>query len=100
MYEPKRSDIPAALSLGKDCRIEGDLIAYGLLDYSKGLQVFGRTACYRFLYKSPSSMYENFLVNLKLDHSKLSPHFLSSYLVVSDQKRQFNKPLKWYGYGS
>jgi len=100
LYDPKRSDIPATLSLGKDCYIEGDLIAYGLLDYSKGLQVFGRTACYRFLYKSPSSMYENFLVNLKLDHSKLSPHFLSSYLVVSDQKRQFNKPLKWYGYGS
>lgn len=100
LYEPKRSDMPSAASLGKDCKIQGDLIVYGLLDYSKGLQVVGRTACYRFLYKSPSSMYENFLVNIKFDRSKLSPHFLSSYLLIADQKKQINKPLKWYNHGS
>lgn len=99
LYEPKRSDMPASASFGKDCLIQGDLIVYGLLDYSKGMQVFGRTACYRFLYKSPSSMYENFLVNIKFDQSKLSPHFLHSFLMISDPKKQLNKPLKWYVYG-
>lgn len=100
LYEPKRSDMPSAASLGKDCTVQGELIVYGLLDYSKGLQVTGHTACYRFLYKSPSSMYENFLVNIKFDRSKLSPHFLVTYLWSADQKRQINKPLKWYSYGS
>lgn len=100
LYEPKRSNMPSAASLAKDCTIQGDLIVYGLLDYSKGLQVVGRTACYRFLYKSPSSMYENFLVNIKFDRSKLPPHFLSSYLLIPDQKKQVNKPLKWYSYGT
>lgn len=99
LYEPKRSDMPASASFGKDCLIQGDLIVYGLLDYSKGMQVYGHTACYRFLYKSPSSMYENFLVNIKFDHSKLSPHFLRSFLMLSDPKKQINKPLKWYSYG-
>ncbi|MDR2270595.1 MAG: hypothetical protein LBF27_06785 [Sphingobacterium sp.] len=99
LYEPKRSDMPAAASFGKDCLIQGDLIVYGLLDYSKGMQVYGRTACYRFLYKSPSSMYENFLVNIKFDQGKLSPHFLRSFLVLSDPKKLINKPLKWYAYG-
>ncbi|WP_454880742.1 hypothetical protein [Sphingobacterium detergens] len=99
LYEPKRSDMPPSASFGKDCLIQGDLIVYGLLDYSKGMQVYGRTACYRFLYKSPSSMYENFLVNIKFDQSKLSPHFLHSFLMISDPKKQLNKPLKWYVYG-
>ncbi|WP_324760173.1 hypothetical protein [Sphingobacterium thalpophilum] len=100
LYEPKRSDMPSLASFGKDCLIQGDLIVYGLLDYSKGMQVHGRTACYRFLYKSPSSMYENFLVNIKFDRSRLSPHFLHSPLVLPDRKKLVNKPLKWYAYGS
>ena len=98
LYEPKRSDIPSSASFGTNCHIEGDLIVYGLLDYSKGMQVSGRTVCYRFLHKSPSSIYENFLVNIKFDRSTLSPHFLSSYLSISDPKKQVSKPLKWYGY--
>jgi len=96
LYEKERSDIPPIASFGKDCRVEGDLYITGLLDYAKGFQVSGKIACYRFLYKSPSSLYENFLVDVNFDRSKRSPYFISSYLQNNDQGKVFNKPIKWY----
>ncbi len=100
LYEPKRSSIPSSASLGRNCQIRGDVIVYGLIDYSKGVNISGRTTCYRFLYKSTSSLYENFLVNIKFDRSKLSPYFLTSYILLNDPKKQIDKPLKWYYHGS
>lgn len=96
LFEKERSDIPPIASFGKDCYVEGDIFITGLLDYAKGFQVFGNISCYRFLYKSPSSMYENFLVNVTFDRLKRSPYFISSYLRTNDNKKPFNKPIKWY----
>ncbi|UIR54616.1 hypothetical protein LZQ00_10050 [Sphingobacterium sp. SRCM116780] len=96
LHEKERSDVPPMASFGKDCVIEGDMYIAGLLDYAKGFTIYGKVSCYRFLYKSPSSLYENFLVNITFDRYKRSPYFIGSYLQNSGTNKPLNKPIKWY----
>ncbi|MGJ1421045.1 hypothetical protein ACR79T_15600 [Sphingobacterium spiritivorum] len=85
-YEDKRSPVPAVVSVGKESTIAGDILVYGMLQYEKPVQFIGTTYCYRFLVKTPASIYENFLIDLTLDRKKLSPYHLRSFLWDPSQK--------------
>lgn len=74
----KEDQVLHHLVLGKDCRIVGELVSFGMLRYEKPLQVTGSTHCYRFLTQTPSSLYENYLIDLTLDRPLLSPYFMAS----------------------
>ncbi|MGJ1447713.1 hypothetical protein ACR79S_21180 [Sphingobacterium spiritivorum] len=85
-YEDKRSPVPAVVSVGKESIISGDMLVYGMLQYEKPVQFIGTTYCYRFLVRTPASIYENFLIDLTLDRKKLSPYHLRSFLWDPSQK--------------
>lgn len=95
LYEEERSAVPHMLSLGEDNLVTGELIAFGMLKYTKPLTVRGSTYCYRFITQTPSSLYENFLIDIKLDRSARNPFFLQSYAWQKEEKNEPNSILTW-----
>lgn len=95
LYEEERSAVPHMLSLGEDNLVTGDLIAFGMLKYTKPLTVRGSTYCYRFITQTPSSLYENFLIDITLDRHARNPFFLQSYAWQQEEKNEPNNILTW-----
>ncbi|TJZ50570.1 hypothetical protein FAZ15_21350 [Sphingobacterium olei] len=95
LYEEKRSSVPHMLSLGENSLVTGELIAFGMLKYTKPLTVRGSTYCYRFITQTPSSLYENFLIDINLDRSARHPFFLQSYAWQKEEKNVPNSILTW-----
>jgi len=76
------------LELGKNVHIHGDVISYGLLKYTDPVTVHGSVYTYRLITQRPSSLYENYLINLTLERSKLHPYFVRPHFWTSDGKRK------------
>lgn len=95
LSEEERSPLPHNLEFGENCTVYGDLICFGMLQYKKNLSVHGATYCYRFITQTPSSLYENYLIDLELDRAILSPHFLHGYVWNIPQEKQINQILTW-----
>lgn len=97
LAEAKRSTIPHIMEFEKDCTVYGDVIAFGILKYHKPMKVMGSTYCYRFITQTPSSLYENYLIDLDLNRLKRSAHYLESYALNTQQKnRPANRILVWH----
>lgn len=67
------------IEIQKDAVVEGQVYADGFMDL-KGT-VFGSVACNKFVLKTPSSIYENHLLNAVIDQTKLSPYYAGSGLI-------------------
>jgi hypothetical protein len=76
--------------LKEDSFLEGQLYADGFADL-QGI-VYGSVACNKFSLKTASSVYENHLLNVTIDNSKLSPSFVGSALIYSDHEKSV---IKW-----
>lgn len=70
--------------------IEGQVYSDGLLDLKK--DVFGSVYCNKFLLMTTSGIYENTLLNVRIDNSKLSRHYIGSSLLSSKNKKSI---IKW-----
>lgn len=95
LYEKERSAVPHTVSFGENNQVTGELIAFGVLKYTKPLIVKGSTYCYRFITHTPSSHYENYLIGVDLNRSAQSPFFLKSYAWQKEQKNEQNNILTW-----
>jgi len=92
-FEKKEADIKPIISLEKNVKIYGNIYSQGLLNYKDGVAVYGNVFTSRFLYQTTFTRYENYLINITLDASKLSHYYLSSDLLpISTSKR---KILQW-----
>jgi hypothetical protein len=85
------SDLAQTLiSIDKQTLVHGQLYADGFADI-KG-EVRGMVCCNKFLLRTPSSLYENHLLDAIIDYSKLSVHYVGSGLLASGKRK---KIIKW-----
>ena len=78
------------LALDKESIIRGQVYTNGMVDM-KG-NIYGSLACNGFLLNTPSSVYENHLLNATIDFSRLSEHFTGINLVNESDTREV---VKW-----
>ncbi|WP_407427533.1 hypothetical protein [Arcticibacter sp.] len=92
-YEQERSDLQTQISLGKNCKVLGEIHASGFVKLEKPVIIEGKVACNRFIIQTPSTLYENYLIDIIINRSKRSPYYLTSSLLNSTSKEQ--RVLKW-----
>lgn len=92
-YEPKRSALQTMISLSERTKVKGEVYSTGLIKLGKGVSVEGKTSCNRFIMQTPTTLYENFLVDVSLNRRARDRHYLSSPLF--EAKRQQKGVLKW-----
>lgn len=84
------SKTPFLFSIEKEAVIRGQVYSNGPVDL-KG-SIHGSIACEKFILHTPSSVYENHLLNVTIDYSLLSPHFVGVNLTDDSDNR---KIVKW-----
>jgi len=98
------------IRIGKDCKIEGQLLAYqkdqevlmpvieigaktiiagelystGYIALARSARVNGSLTASRFMARTSESIYENYLIDVKLDRLELSRYYLGTKLFNSD----------------
>ena len=73
------------LTIKKDAEIEGQVYCSGSVDH-KG-KIYGSLLCQKLILKTPSSVYENHLLNAVVDNTKLSKHFVGVNLLSQSKAR-------------
>jgi cytoskeletal protein CcmA (bactofilin family) len=87
-YEPKRSPLQTMISLGERSKVKGEVYATGLVKLGKGVVLEGKTSCNRFIMQTPTTLYENFLVDVTLNRRARDRHYLSSPVFGAKQKEK------------
>ena len=82
----------AILSIGKNAVVEGLIYCNDYVELQG--KVHGSIYCDRFTLKTPSSVYENHLLNAEVDPYKLSKYYAGIPLMESDQPKKIVKWLK------
>lgn len=77
-YEKKRSPLQTIISLAKDCKIYGEVFATGYVKLEKTVTVYGKTSAKRFIMQTPTTLYENYLIDISLNRKLLNKYYLSS----------------------
>lgn len=80
----------ANVRLGKETTVNGQVHADGLLELRGTVK--GITSCRRFTLQTPSSLYENFVLNGVMDLTQLSPHYVGTPLL---NKGRHGSVIKW-----
>lgn len=91
-YEEKRTALQTLISLGKETHVKGEVFSTGLLKLQKGVIVDGKVSCNRFIMRTPTTLYENFLIDVTFNRRARSRYYLSARLF--DSKNEKNV-LKW-----
>ena len=78
------------ISIAEDAVIKGQVYSNGLVELRGSLH--GSLMCNKFILNTPSSVYENHLLNSTIDYSQLSEHFVGINLVHRSESR---KIVKW-----
>jgi len=78
------------ISLLKESVISGELYSNSMIDIQGS--VFGSVSCAKFTLKTPSSVYENHLMDATIDYSRLNNDFVSVSLINQTGRK---KIVKW-----
>ncbi len=78
------------VEIGKSTVVRGLVFVSGFLDLKAA--VYGTVATDFFIYKTQSSTFENYLVDVEINREGLSPNFISSPIFKNYRK---NKILRW-----
>ncbi|MEZ5199162.1 MAG: hypothetical protein R2764_23105 [Bacteroidales bacterium] len=73
-----------------DVELSGQIYWDGIFDF-KG-KVYGSVACKKFLLKTPSSIYENHLMDVRIDLESLSKHYTGIELTGTERVK---KVIQW-----
>ncbi|MFD2162269.1 hypothetical protein ACFSJU_07680 [Paradesertivirga mongoliensis] len=92
-FEKSRSDLQTQISMGKNCRVKGEVYASGFIKMERPVTVFGKVSCNRFIIQTPTTLYENYLIDITLNRKNLSKYYLSSSLF--SQSIPERRILKW-----
>ncbi len=92
-YEPKRSALQTLVALGENTIVKGEVYVTGLLKLAKKVKVEGKVSCNRFIMKTPTTLYENFLVDVTLNRKARNRVYLSSAIFTGTTGN--NKILRW-----
>ncbi len=91
-YEEKRSPLQTIISLGKQTLVKGEIYSTGMLKLEKGTVINGKVSCNRFIMQTPTTLYENFLIDVRINRKARSSYYLSSKIFNVNQE---NKILAW-----
>ncbi|GGE17867.1 hypothetical protein GCM10011516_14410 [Sphingobacterium cellulitidis] len=86
LYREELNEQMDLIELGKNSKIQGNIISSGLFKYSDPLEINGSLYCYRVITERPSSLYENYLINLTMERNKLHPYFIRPYFFSEDRQ--------------
>jgi|GEM_PF-373506 len=78
-HYPGSEQLLAMIRIAPDATVHGQVYADGLLELQG--TVYGITACRRFTLQTPSSLYENFILDGVMDGTRLSPYYGGSPLL-------------------
>ena len=78
------------VSIGEKCKITGQIYSSELLEL-KG-EVIGGVFCQKVLLKTPSSIYENHLMDVVINREELSEHFVGAALT---EELSHQRIIKW-----
>ncbi|PYF76656.1 hypothetical protein [Pedobacter nutrimenti] len=92
-YENKRSELQTRIALAKGCLVKGQIYAKGYIQMEKGVTVQGKVYATRFIMKTPSTLYENYLIDISLNRRALSKYYLGSALFKENNSG--SEILKW-----
>jgi hypothetical protein len=81
------------ISIGSNVIMKGQIYADGLLNLKDKVAVYGSVFTNRFTYQSSYTHYENYLINVDIDASRISPYYLSASLIPVTAKER--KILQW-----
>lgn len=90
---PNSSNKPPVISIGSNSVIKGQIYADGLLNLKDKVAVYGGVFTNRFTYQTSYTHYENYLINVDIDASRISPYYLSASLLPGTAKAR--KVLQW-----
>jgi hypothetical protein len=92
-HEAQIKEPKALMTLGKADTIRGMIYAPGHLQLSDSTRVEGGAFTSGFLYKSPTTLFENYLINVSLNEQALSRYFLGGEAAPATTQKK--KVLKW-----
>jgi hypothetical protein len=94
-YQKTASEAKPMISLGDHTTVNGQIYSQGILSYKKQIVINGGVFTNRFIYQSNYTMYENYLINTRLNSDQLSRYYLTSPLLpVSSTNYQVMQWLK------
>lgn len=91
-HEKKRSELQTVISLGKNAIVKGEIHAAGFIKMEKPVTVEGKVSCNRFIIQTPSTLYENYLIDITINRNSRSSYYLSSPLF---ERKAPNQILRW-----
>lgn len=77
------------ITIGKDAEITGQVYSTGFVEV-KG-RVNGNITCKSFLLRTPSAVYENYLLDAVLDATRLPAYYVGSGLIRSKKEKRIAK---------
>ncbi len=90
-YAPeRRQQFLSVMKINRQAVVMGQVYADGLLELQGTVE--GSTWCRRFMLQTPSTLYENFILNGVMDHQSLSPDFAGVPLLGSPVR---SRVVKW-----
>jgi hypothetical protein len=92
-YENKRSNLQTLISIGRNCLVQGQVYATGYLKLNRSADIHGKVYTTRFMMQTPTSLYENYLIDVSINRRLLSKYYLTSSLFKIKNEEQ--KILKW-----
>jgi hypothetical protein len=92
-YERKPGEIRPFIRIAQDAEVLGIVYSQGILSLKDGVRLNGAVLTSRLFYQTSFTAYENYLINVVIDQSRLSPHTLASPLFPVASKSQ--KILQW-----
>jgi len=92
-WEKEQSQAQTMIDLGKNTKVYGQVYAKGIVRLKDGAEVNGSVFTNRFVYQTAYTLYENYLINVKIDAQGLSRYYLTSDLIPVAGKKK--KILQW-----
>nr|WP_162989043.1 hypothetical protein [Pedobacter schmidteae] len=92
-YEKERSQLMPLIALGEGTVVKGEVYVRGYLNMHRRAAIKGSVSLIRFMARTSSSLYENYLIDVELNRPALSRYYLSSKLFNGEATQ--NKVLCW-----
>lgn len=83
-YEEERSLLMPIISIGERSFIKGEIWCQGYVGLNKKAVVHGSVSAIRLMANVGTAIYENYLIDVRLDKKSLSKYYLSSTLLHTE----------------
>ncbi|TCC99770.1 hypothetical protein [Pedobacter psychroterrae] len=86
-YEGERSLLMPIISIGERTLIKGEIWCQGYVGLNKKAVIHGSVSAIRLIANVGAAIYENYLIDVRLDKKALSKYYLSSVLLNAESNK-------------